>query len=91
VHLWPCRLPASDGKVNEWHRSAIEAAQHAMKRWVRVKANMGLGAYEWWEAASTIPDPEWPDLSFEELLRIGFKGKFVDRLDHAVIQRLRGG
>jgi hypothetical protein len=90
LHLWPARLPTSDGKVNEWHRSAIEAAQLAMKRWVRVKANMGLGAYEIFEAAGTIPDPEWPDLPLQELLRIAFKGRLVDRLDHAVIKRLRG-
>jgi hypothetical protein len=90
LHLWPARLPTSDGKVNVWHSSAIEAAQLAMKRWVRVKANMGLGAYEIFEAASTIPDPEWPDLPLQELLRIAFKGRLVDRLDHAVIKRLRG-
>ena len=74
----------------EWHRSAAEAAELAMRRWVRVKANMSLGAYEIFEAASTIPDPEWPELPFQELLRIAFRDRLVDRLDHAVIKRLRG-
>jgi hypothetical protein len=27
---------------------------------------------------------------FRELLRIGFRDRLVDRLDHAVIKRLRG-
>jgi hypothetical protein len=90
VFLWPVRLPASDGKVLEWHRSAQEAAETAMRRWVRVKANMSLGAYEIFEAASSIPDPEWPSLSYQEILRIAFRGRLVDRLDHAVIKRLRG-
>lgn len=90
VHLWPVRLPAPDGRTNEWQRSAEEAAELAMKRWVRVKANMALGAYEIFEAASSIPDPTWPELPFQELLRIAFKTRLVDRLDHAVIKRLRG-
>lgn len=90
VHLWPVRLPASDGRINKWHLSAMEAAELAMKRWLRVKANMALGAYEMFEAAGTIPDPEWPPLSFQELVRIAFRHQYVDRLDHAVISRLRG-
>jgi hypothetical protein len=89
VHLWPVRLPASDGRVNEWHRSAMDAADMAMNKWVRVKANMSLGAYEIVEAATTA-EPEWPAVTFQDLLRIAFRDKLVDRLDHAVIKRLRG-
>jgi len=89
VHLWPARLPAPDGRIMEWHRSASEAADMAMRRWVRVKANMSLGAYEVIEAATTA-EPEWPAVPFQELLRIAFRDRLVDRLDHPVIKRLRG-
>jgi hypothetical protein len=89
VHLWPARLPAPDGRVLEWHRSALEAADMATRRWVRVKSNMSLGAYEIVEAATTT-EPEWPAATFQELLRIAFRDRLVDRLDHAVIKRLRG-
>jgi hypothetical protein len=89
VHLWPVRLPASDGRQMEWHRSALDAADMAMRRWIRVKANMSLGAYEIVEATTTA-EPEWPAVPFRELLRIGFRDRLVDRLDHAVIKRLRG-
>jgi len=34
--LWPVKLPNPDGKHNEWHRSAAEAAERAMGKWVRV-------------------------------------------------------
>jgi hypothetical protein len=61
-----------------------------MKRWVRVKANTSLGAYEIFEAASTLLDPVWPELTFNELVRIAFRGKLVDSLEHPVIKRLRG-
>jgi hypothetical protein len=90
LQLWPVYLPAPDGRTNEWHRSAAEAAELAMHRWIRIKANMGLGAYEIFEADGAIPDPEWPEISFQEMLRIAFKVKLVDRIDHPVIKRLRG-
>jgi hypothetical protein len=35
VRLWPVSLPTPDGRINEWHRSAAEAAELAMTRWVR--------------------------------------------------------
>jgi hypothetical protein len=90
VSLWPVRLPASDGRVNEWHRSAQEAAERAMERWIRVTANMNLGAYEIIEAPGNFPDPEWPKYTFHELLKIGFRDRIISSLDHPVLKRLRG-
>jgi hypothetical protein len=90
VSLWPVRLPASDGRVIEWHRSAQEAAECAMGRWIRVVPNMSLGANEVIEATAKMPDPEWPKYSFHELLRIGFRDRIISSLDHPVLKRLRG-
>jgi hypothetical protein len=88
--LWPVKLPPPDGRVIEWHRSAAEAEELAMKKWIRMKANMALGAYEIYQSQGVIPDPEWPELPFNELLRIAFRDRYVGTLDHAVIKRLRG-
>jgi hypothetical protein len=90
VFLWPVPLPTADGRVNEWHRSAREAAERAMNRWIRIKAKMELGANEIFEAPGNIPDPEWPEHSFQELLRIGFRDRIIQSLDHPVLKRLRG-
>jgi hypothetical protein len=90
VFLWPVKLPAGDGRINEWHRSAAEAAERAMRVWLRVKADMSLGAYAMFEASSTIPDPIWPTETFRDLLKIGFRDRLVDGLGHPVIKRLRG-
>jgi len=90
VHLWPVRLPPDGKTANDWHQSLMEVAELAMTRWLRVKANMSLNAYEMFEAVGTIPDPEWPELPFKELLRIAFRHRYVDSLDHPVIGRLRG-
>jgi hypothetical protein len=89
--LWPVRVPATSGRSNDWHVSAAMAAEQAMQRWVRMKANMSLRAYEVFQAESAIPDPEWPDLSFQELCRIAFRDKLINQSDHPVLKRLRGG
>jgi hypothetical protein len=90
VFLWPIRMPGPDGKILEWHRSAAEAAALAIRQWVRVKANQNNGAYDIFVAEAVIAEPEWPKVSFQELLRIGFRDRLVDDLDHAVLKRLRG-
>jgi hypothetical protein len=90
LSLWPVRLPGQDGKDMEWWRSAREAAELAMKSWARMKANVALGAYEISLASGNLPEPEWPQLSFQEILRIAFREFYIDSIDHAVIKKLRG-
>ena len=90
VFLWPVKLPGPDGRVLEWHRSAAEGAETAKARWVRVVANKSLGAYEIYETQSVIPDPSWPELPFSEILKIGFRERTINSLDHPVIKQLRG-
>jgi hypothetical protein len=90
VFLWPCRLPTPDGKDLDWWRSLRGAAEVATKSWVRVKANMNLGAYDIFQAENTLSDPEWPELDFWDLIKIAFRDHLIDRIDHPVIDRLRG-
>lgn len=90
LFIWPVRLPGTDGKIDDWNRSAMEAASMAAGKWVRVAANMPLGAYDVYEATGDIPPPAWPDTSFRDLLAVAFKGRVIDSLDHPVLRRLRG-
>ena len=90
IFLWPCRLPGPDGRSNPWHTSALEAAEHATKAWVRVESDMSLGSYALFEAVGDLPDPDWPDLTPTEILRIAFKDKYIDSPEHPVVKRLRG-
>jgi hypothetical protein len=48
------RLPGPDGKIDDWSKSSLEAAQIAMKNWVRVQSNRSLGAYEVFRAAAAV-------------------------------------
>lgn len=90
LFLWPIRLPGEDGRHDEWNRSALEAAELAQRRWVRLAANMGLGAYDVFEALGELPEPEWPAMSFGEILKVAFKDFFIRDSEHPVLRRLRG-
>ena len=68
----------------------MEAAAIAREGWVRLAANMSLGAYDIYEATGNLPDPEWPEIEFGKILEIAFRDKYIDSLDHPVLQRLRG-
>ena len=90
ILLWPLRILEKDGRINNWHTSRREAAARAVNAWVRVSSNMHLGAYEVYEALGVIPDPVWPALSMDEIVRIAVKGRVIDSLDHPVLRKLRG-
>jgi hypothetical protein len=90
VFVWPIRLPGTDGRVDDWSRSALEAADLAAKGWVRVTANMSLGAYEVFQATGPLPEPTWPEVSFQKLLTTAFKERLIDSLQHPILRRLRG-
>jgi hypothetical protein len=91
LFLWPARLPREDGRQDSWSRTMLEAVQRATEQWVRVVANMSLGAYEMFVANADLPDPEWPvDVDFRKLLEIAFRDRFIRTPDHPLIKRLRG-
>jgi hypothetical protein len=90
LFVWHVKLPGADGRGDEWSRSALEAADMAGSTWVRVQANMSLGAYEVYQARGDIPEPVWPELTLQQILRIAFRDRFIDSMEHPVIRRLRG-
>jgi hypothetical protein len=63
-----------------------------MKQWVRVTADREAGGYQVHAAANQPPEPEWPDLSLADMLRLAFasQGRIIDDPDHPVIKQLLG-
>lgn len=88
--LWPIRLPDEDGKLDDWNISALEAATIGQNSWVRVSSNRSAGIYETFVAEGELPEPDWPDLSFPEILEIAFRGRYIKELDHPALRKLRG-
>jgi hypothetical protein len=90
LFLWPIRLPGADGRIDEWNRIALEAAQLAMTRWVRIAANRETNMYDVSVAHGLTAEPEWPKRSFKELLEIAFRDHYINDINHVVLRRLRG-
>ena len=90
VFLWPCKLPGEGGRTNTWNDSAVAAARLAESRWVRVVSNQPASMYDTLEAAAELSEPAWPELSFQEILRLCFQSRFITTIDHPVIRRFAG-
>jgi hypothetical protein len=90
--LWPLRLPEEDGrKPCVWHITALEIADRARDHWMRMSSNMGTGSYEAWQADGEIPDPDWPNLTYDQILKLAFKdGGLIDTPDHPIIAQVLG-
>lgn len=88
--LWWTKPVKQDTPNQEWNRTALVAMNIAKERWVKVVANRSVGAYEISVPISELPEPKWPDISFQEILRIAFSGKTIDSSDHIILKKLRG-
>ena len=85
IFVWPVAAVGSD---NQWHRSARKAVEEARSKWIRmIPANAG---YRIFHPTSPMPEPEWPDTPFGELLDSAFEGRVIDSMDHPVIEYLAG-
>jgi hypothetical protein len=90
LFLWPVRLPDPSGRRNEWNTSALQAADVARTRWIRMGANFSLQAYDLFVTEGTLDEPEWPDVNFQALVNLAFRGRLITSPDHDVLLRLRG-
>jgi hypothetical protein len=89
VFLIPIKLPL-DGRQDDWSDSLLEGVRQARDCWTKIASNQSLGAYEISVATAAIPGPTWPTKTYQELLEIAFRDKFIDRVDHPVLLRLEG-
>ena len=90
LFLWPVRLPDATGRRNSWADSSRRGAELAMQSWTRLSSNRPAGQYDLAIASATLPEPEWPDLEFKEILRIAFQDAMISSVDHPAVRRLRG-
>lgn len=85
-------LPDAEGKWNSYNRSRAEHYERAKTEWVRIAANMALGAYDLTVPVANFAEPVWPEqpATIQEALELAFKDKYIDSDDHPLLNRLRG-
>ena len=79
-------------------RAVIEARERGLRVAVITKSLFGKahtvmaeGGYSIYRATGAIPDPQWPEKTFQELLQLAFKdGKLIDSEGHPIVQQLNG-
>jgi hypothetical protein len=89
VFLWPLKIAGN--RRDAWAETADKAAKLAETQWVRLTANMADGAYEVFTASGNIPDPQWPEHSLRDLLKVAFGGNhLITDEDHPALRELLG-
>ncbi len=85
-------LPDSDGKENEYNRTRGMAYNMATYKWVMIKVNNELGAYEIVYPKSELPEPVWPKEPSDliKAIEISFKNNLINSIDHPMLKKLRG-
>ncbi|NOE36324.1 hypothetical protein [Ruegeria sp. HKCCD7318] len=79
------------GKYLRCHAAAVYCGVSTSKlAKLRMQANMSRGQYDV-VTSDKIPDPVWPKMSLQEMIKIAFgNGHLIDRLDHPIIRQLAG-
>jgi hypothetical protein len=79
--LWPCRLPGSDGKSPDWITLPLEAVRQARAAWTRLFWDAGQGRHRIQQALVDLGEPKWPTLTLAQVLKLGFKDRFIATLE----------
>lgn len=90
VAVWPLKLPDGEGRLDNWSRSALAAVERATKAWVKLQGNRSLGAYDLYEGSFDLPEPVWPEMDFQTIIRTAFKDFYIHDVNHPALKRLRG-
>ena len=92
LFLWPCPMIRPGETPIPWHASHNDAFNAARSGWIRMKSNRACGFYDIIEQEKIMPEPDWPDMSFADMLQTAFNDDhIVDRDDHPALRRLLGG
>ncbi len=91
VALWRINHPKQGSRRNQkMFSTAVAAAEAARMVWTRVWWNADTSTYNHQPVRADLPDPQWPDMDFKEMLRLGFDDMVIDSPDHPVLQEIEG-
>ena len=89
LFLWPILKPKSDGSGIQLYENDLADLSLSRAQWVRRQWIHGSKSYKV-DTADTEKVPEWPESNIVDWIERGFKGRFIDDLEHPQVRRLRG-
>jgi len=66
----------------------LNAQQAALSQWIRIEWDGK--AFVAVEPQGDMGEPEWPELTFQQVLEMGLAGHLINNADHVLIRRLQG-
>jgi len=96
LKIWPIKLPDGSGTLDGYSRTALDAAETAKKRWIRLIASKTEGVYIWKEAEEQATQPKWHSIcdgsdALSKIIELAFKDQTIEDFDHPIIlKNLRG-
>jgi hypothetical protein len=91
LRLWAVKVPQTDrGTPNGYLQTAWDAIATLERQWGCLVVNESRTGYDLLLAETQWPDPEWRDENLGDLIHKAYRGRFVDSMDHEVVQKLRG-
>jgi hypothetical protein len=90
LFLWAIKVDIDGKRPNTWNQSAKRAVEVAKEDWIRVSPNTKNGTYDTFVAAGKIPEPDWGELNFSQILEIAFNERIITDINHPVLRRYRG-
>jgi hypothetical protein len=88
--LWPVRLPKVDGRIDKFIETDLTAAKVAETQWVRRYWVPEIKSHKILAAKNLSDNPVWPEVGFQELLKLAFRDRFIQDINHPVVKSLRG-
>jgi hypothetical protein len=92
LFFWPLRLPDDDNDpLDKWSDHALQTVERAKTEWLRMYWDRNKRTHDI-KVGEFEQEPFWPpsDLSMRDLLKIAFSSRYIDKVDHPVLQRLEG-
>ena len=81
-------LPDDQGKVNQWHKSALMTMERAKTEWIRRQAERKTSQYTIQVAKPNIcPELKLTDLTIEEVIDQAFEDYYIFDTDHPVLKK----
>lgn len=89
LFIWPVRLP-KDGVADKFIQTDLVAARTAETQWTRRYwvPTLKMHRIRAWESLEN--KPRWPERTFEEIIKIAFKDRYIRTLEHPIVKALRG-
>lgn len=90
--VWPINVPRDQTNVSAIYTAQDQAVTFAMEGWIRMTWAAKKKIHESFPyVGPAVPDPDWPDKSFSEILKVVFgSGQMIATLDHPTLRKLAG-